>query len=145
MPKPAPRQKPSLMPVLLVLAVLWYAQRGPVVVPDVVPSGGGKLVLLIHESEADTPETARAIVSLRNPPHADTLKAGGHTLLILDPNAKNQDNATAAVLAKYKTAFDGKPLPLLLTIDKSGKVVANPVGATAGANEIMAALKANGI
>ena len=57
MPKPAPRPKESLVPVLLVLAVLWYAQRGPVgpTPPVVVPSTKAVAATYVYEKDQGTP------------------------------------------------------------------------------------------
>lgn len=129
-------KKPNPLVSLGILALAWWLAFGGLSVPGFdVP--GPRLVVIVRESEGDSPAFARMVTNLRNGEPAKTLEAGQHQLDVLD-----DDNPAAA---KWLPALQGLQQPAVLVVRPPDKVLAKqslPDSATA--QTVLDILKANG-
>jgi hypothetical protein len=104
-------------------------------IPGVLP--GPRLVVIVRESESDSPAFARMVTNLRNGEAATALETGKHQLDVLD-----DDSPTAA---KWLPALQGLQQPAVMVVAPPDKVLAKqslPADATAAT--VLSLLKANG-
>jgi hypothetical protein len=98
---------------------------------------GPRLVVIVRESESDSPAFARMVTNLRNGEAATALETGKHQLDVLD-----DDSPTAA---KWLPALQGLQQPAVMVVAPPDKVLAKqslPADATAAT--VLSLLKANG-
>lgn len=116
------------------LYLIFAAPKGcdlPLPIPVV---SGPRQVLIVHESQLETPLFAGMVRDLRTGPHADYLKSKGHTLTILDQHTPNSPE-----IAKWQPFT-----PPELLIIKSGELLKREPLKQIDANAVMSTLKANG-
>jgi hypothetical protein len=120
--------------VLLLVLAYWLAFGGE---GSPFNPPGPRLVVIVRESEDDTPAFGRMVTNLRNGEPAKTLEVGKHQLDVLD-----DDSPTAA---KWLPSLAGIQQPAVLVIAPPEKVLAKqslPADATAAT--VLDILKANG-
>lgn len=111
--------------------------------PDVVVEGR-RNVVIIHESEDDSALFAQMMIGLRAGANASYLASKGHTLLILDDEAADQNgqpNETVAALLPLNST-----LPALFILDAGdGRPLHNEtLSASATAADVMGILREHG-
>lgn len=99
---------------------------------------GPRQMLIVHETEDDTPAIANAIGALRLGSHEAYLKEKKHLLDILDDDKVGPDGQPPALLTKFKPYV----LPEVLVIQPPDKLLAREKFTTAEA--AMELLKRNG-
>jgi hypothetical protein len=97
--------------VVALLFAAWtaYGEGGLPFLPS-----GPRAVLIIHEAGDTTPTLARLKTGLRTGEAAKYLKEKGHTLLILDDDAKDQNDQPSPVVAHWKPHLEGVTLPAIV-------------------------------
>lgn len=113
-------------------------------VPPTPPVVEGKRALLIIRESADsTPNVARMITALRNPPHSSYLKEKGHTLSVLDDDAVDAEGKPSALVEAWRSHFAGMTLPVVFIIDPNGNKLIHKesLPESAGADAVMGLLK----
>lgn len=107
---------------------------------------GKRAVLIIRESADDKPELARLITGLRIGTNAAYLTSKGHTLAILDDDAKDESGQPSPIVAAWRPFFADLTLPALLIVDPASKQLVHreAIGPAATADSIVATLKAKG-
>lgn len=120
---------------------------GPNPGPDPPPTPvveGQRIVVLIRESEDDTPSMAQLIQNLRIGQHADYLESKGHELLILDPDHQDQNGQPLALVQQLKPINSN--WPALFILEKSdGRPLHNEtLSADATASDVMETIRENG-
>lgn len=107
---------------------------------------GPRGVVVIHETEDQTPATGRLIVKLRNGEAAAYFKDKEHSLLILDKDAKDKDGNPSPVVKEWLGQIGDMPLPVLVIYEpKSRKLlIKESLAKDATVDTILAALKAKG-
>lgn len=124
--------------VLLVIGGLWIWWAGGITVPGIV-SGGPRTVLIVHESNDQTPAFGEMVRDLRTGPHAAYLTSKSHKLLILDDETPGPDGQPSAILAPYRPYA----VPELIIAKPDGALIKRqPLPANAGA--VIEAIKAQG-
>lgn len=101
--------------VLLALFVL--AQLGP---GGIVGPPGPRLLLVVYESSQMTPATAQVLTGLRDGAPAAYLKEKGHTLQILDKDAKGPDGQPVPAVTRWQPYSS---LPELLIVAPPEKLL----------------------
>lgn len=92
--------------------------------PEPDPTSGQRIVLIVHETQDDTPDFSRVLVQLRSGTEADYLKKQGHKLYILDDDTRDTNGQKPGVLEKYDSDIQSVGLPAMLVIDpKTEKLI----------------------
>jgi hypothetical protein len=131
------RAKLSLTVLVLAVAALLLAGGGG----GAFVTSGPRQVLIVHESEEQTPAFAEMVRDLRIGPHAEYLKSKGHPApLVLDDETPGPDGSLSGILAPWKPFA----VPELLIL-KDGKLVKRePLPAPPAAVSVIDALKKAG-
>lgn len=104
--------------------------------PSVLVDHGPRRVLIVRETADATPQLNGELVLLRKDPIAAYLTSKGHTLDILDLDAKDKDGNPSPSVTEFKTNYANLKPPALLVISKDKRVVlaeSLPVGVKASA------------
>lgn len=88
----------------------------PVVVPV---TEGQRFALILQESQQQTAEMARMIVDLQAGESSAYFAKHGHSVVVLDIDAKDENGQPLAVIQRLKPAIGDKPLPVLIVADKT--------------------------
>lgn len=105
-------------------------------IPNILVEHGPRRVLIVRETADATPQLNGELVLLRKDPIAAYLTSKGHTLDILDLDAKDKDGNPSVAVTEFKTNYANLKPPALLVISKDKRVVhaeALPVGVKASA------------
>lgn len=159
-PSPRPLVKPSLTTasyapfvigisgwgVALLLLVALASKGGCSLEWPSVVKAGPRGVTIIRESSEDTPAAGRLWTALRNPPHSDYLKEKGHTLLILDADAEDENGRPSPAVEVWKPVIVGVKMPALVIYDPASKKILDKrsIVPEDGADAIIGFLKAKG-
>ena len=116
----------------------------PPVPPTPIVVEGRRTVVILHETETDTDEFARLVVALRAGAHADYISSKGHTLTILDDDAKDENGQPVPLVS---TLLPLNPqLPALFVLDSGDgrRLHHQALPADATAADVMAVLREHG-
>lgn len=130
------------------IEVVWPDGPGPIPPkpdppgPTPPPPSGKRDVVILYESEDQTPSRAILFTSLRASQQGQYLKDKGHRLIIIDDDTVGPNGQLAEVVAKYKSL--GVPLPALFVLDSAtgAVLVKQPLPDTAG--EVVELVKQHG-
>jgi len=125
--------------LLLSLILLTSSLGCGILFPPIVPPGptpdppgpiipvpaGAKVVLILHESQQQTPEFSRLKTNLQTKSDvASYLASKGHTMFVLDIDSTDPDGKPLETIARLKPKIGMKALPVLIVGPKSsaGKI-----------------------
>lgn len=114
---------------------------GPIPIPVVE---GERTVVIIRESENDTPSFGSLVYGLRTGTNDDYLDSKGHTLLILDQHQLDEDGQPSQLVAGLLGRNSQLPALFILESSDMRPLHDETLAATATAADVMAILKANG-
>lgn len=123
-------------------------EPGPVVVVPV--SEGQRFALILQESHDQTPEMARMIVDLRAGESSAYFAKHGHSFIVLDIDAKDENGKPLDLIQRIKPTIANKSLPVLIVADKTkegrvGNVLScESIKAAPLAADVVAAVKKSG-
>lgn len=113
----------------LLLAALWNQLRDGA---PFAPSGP-RLVAIVHESEAATPEVAELVARLRSGAAHEWLEQEGHRLLVVDKDARDETGDPPEWLARH-APYD---VPEVLVLDVAGERLLHRARAPPGAEDVL--------
>ena len=134
--------------------IIWQAVTSlpfdptPVVVPPDIPvvvpvEQGQRTIILIRETEDETPAFARLVVALRNGEHAAYLTGKGHTLRVYDQHQLDENGEPLAIVQTLLPLHS--ELPAVFILREDGLPLHHEtLPATATAADVMAILKGQG-
>lgn len=144
-PKPEPQpQQNNLLVVALAIGVAFFAGKSggcspvvppgpvppnppPIVVPDVTPTQGKRCVVVLHESQSQSPAFARLRIALQSGDSRKYIRDKGHQLYFVDEQQKGPDGKILDVVEHLKSSLAGKKTPAVLVCEdvngKCGKVL----------------------
>lgn len=110
------------------------------------PAVGACDIVMVRETADDTPATGRLVVGLQSGDVAAYFESKGHELYLLDDDAKDLNDAKAAMLKSVEPVIAGLVEPALVIVDRSTKRVVHKqsVPADAKATDILAIVKGHG-
>lgn len=88
----------------------------PVVVPV---TQGQRFALIVQESREQTAEMSRMIVDLQAGESSAYFAKHGHSVVVLDVNAKDENGRTLSVIERLTASIENKPLPVLVVASKT--------------------------
>lgn len=116
--------------VVLALAIgagLYFAKGcgGPTIDPTPSPVVGHlKKLILVRESGQQSDALARLVESLQGGKGEKWLAEKGIELVgVIDPGDTDSANESCRMVKQWLSAFDGKPLPLVLLVDENDKLI----------------------
>jgi hypothetical protein len=114
-------------------------------IPNIVVESGPRQILIVRESTPDqNTQLDSTLTQLQNGAASASIQAKGHSVLILDPDAKNANGQPTAALKPWFEKFPSRQSPVLIISDKAGKVLyAEPLSEAAKLADIVAIVEAN--
>lgn len=91
----------------------------PVVVPPNVQ--GQRFAIIVQESHDQTPEMAQMIIDLQSGEASGYFAKHGHSVVVLDDEAKDENGRPLETLQRLKQSIGEKPLPVLVVADKTNQ------------------------